>query len=226
MDPLNLKSNPDLGRHHSTVFLKSHPLFFLQVARGRWPFRASRGSSLRARLHERRGLQPAVPDLPPLHLRARVLRLGHPSHSNWTLFVCVRERWPRFHATETCATLLSTSPPRFFKPSHPSPNPLLLLQCFGRIAAKVERVFVSCFEFFQLLALPASSRLASPRFVSLAWRATVSLFRERMVERSPPRGAGNFRMQSGYIRTRECGEMEILNNCRWNRLDKNGSGYD
>lgn len=192
MDPLNLKSNPDLGRHHSTVFLKSHPLFFLQVARGRWPFRASRGSSLRARLHERRGLQPTVPDLPPLHLRARVLRLGHPSHSNWTLFVCVRERWPRFHATETCATLLSTSPPRFFKPSHPSPNPLLLLQCFGRIAAKVERVFVSCFEFFQLLALPASSRLASPRFVSLAWRATVSLFRERMVEPFSATGGREF----------------------------------
>lgn len=93
-DPLNLKSNPlDLGHLRSTV-LKSRPLFLLQVARGRWPLRAIRGSSLRARLRERRGLQRAVPDLPPLHLRARVLRLRSPQSSlrNWTLFVCVRER--------------------------------------------------------------------------------------------------------------------------------------
>lgn len=104
-DPLNLKSNPlDLGHLRSTV-LKSRPLFLLQVARGRWPLRAIRGSSLRARLRERRGLQRAVPDLPPLHLRARVLRLRSPQSSlrNWTLFVCVRERWPRFPR-------LSTSP--------------------------------------------------------------------------------------------------------------------
>lgn len=104
-DPLNLKSNPlDLGHLRSTV-LKSRPLFLLQVARRRWPLRAIRGSSLRARLRERRGLQRAVPDLPPLHLRARVLRLRSPQSSlrNWTLFVCVRERWPRFPR-------LSTSP--------------------------------------------------------------------------------------------------------------------
>ena len=30
---------------------------------------------------------------------------------------------------------------------------------------------------------------------------------------------GNFRMQSGQI---YIGGMEILNNCRWNELDKNG----
>lgn len=131
-DPLNLKSNPlDLGHLCSTV-LKSRPLFLLQVARGRWPLRAIRGSSLRARLRERRGLQRAVPDLPPLHLRARVLRLRSPQSSAIGRYSYACANVDRvFHA----------SPPRrFFKPS---PNPLAP---FRRIAAKVERIFVSNFS--------------------------------------------------------------------------------
>lgn len=134
-DPLNLKSNPlDLGHLRSTV-LKSRPLFLLQVARGRWPLRAIRGSSLRARLRERRGLQRAVPDLPPLHLRARVLRLRSPQSSlrNWTLFVCVRERWPRFPR-------LSTSP--IFQTVASSPRPLPSNRCQSRAHLR--------FEFFTL----------------------------------------------------------------------------
>lgn len=101
--------------------LKSRPLFFLQVAGGRWPFRAIRGSSLRARLHERRGLQRAVPDLPPLHLRARALsRPSHPPPQLDAIRMRARTLTAFPHATETCLALFLH---RFFKPSRPSNPP-------------------------------------------------------------------------------------------------------
>lgn len=168
--------------------LKSRPLFFLQVAGGRWPFRAIRGSSLRARLHERRGLQRAVPDLPPLHLRARALsRPSHPPPQLDAIRMRARTLTAFPHATETCLALFLAD----------SSNRAVRLIPFGRIAAKVDRILVPCFEFFQRLAT-----------ISLSLSVNVRAIQH-----------GNFRMQSGQI---YIGGMEILNNCRWNELDKNG----